>query len=147
LRKQAENTLSLYMNKICCKCKTEKLITEFNKDNSKKDKLNPRCKLCHSREKKKNKSNEINIRKRNMDYVYNFLLKNPCVDCSENNPVVLQFDHLYNKKQNIAKMLQGHCSIKSLENEMSKCAVRCANCHTRKTAKDFNWNKWQKISR
>jgi hypothetical protein len=31
--------------------------------------------------------------------------------------------------------------LNQVKNEIEKCDVRCANCHRRKTAKDFNWYK------
>ena len=69
-----------------------------------------------------------------------YLSENPCVDCSEADIVVLQFDHLYDKKFNVAQMVFSH-GLEKLQEEVTKCEVRCANCHTRKTARDFGWTK------
>jgi hypothetical protein len=41
------------MTKKCCTCKTTKSVTEFGKDNSAKDKLCPRCKICECTRSKK----------------------------------------------------------------------------------------------
>ena len=73
------------------------------------------------------------------DYVWSFLLEHPCVDCSEKNPIVLQFDHLRDKKYTIANMATKGVSLETLKAEIAKCEVRCANCHMKKTAKDFGW--------
>jgi hypothetical protein len=73
-----------------------------------------------------------------MNYVYGFLAKNPCVDCGESNIIVLDFDHLENKKFSISIMIRYVRKISDIEKEMSKCDVRCANCHRKK--------KLQKIS-
>jgi hypothetical protein len=62
-------------------------------------------------------------------------------DCGEKNPVVLEFDHIQDKKCDISRMLANGLSIKTIKAEISKCEVRCANCHRRKTAKDYNWYK------
>lgn len=64
-----------------------------------------------------------------------FLSGKACVDCGEEDPVVLEFDHIDpNKKfKTINKMMSGHYSWKSLEKEIVKCDVRCANCHRRRT--------------
>jgi hypothetical protein len=37
-------------------------------------------------------------------------------------------------------MLSHYCWARILE-ELQKCDVRCANCHRRKTARDFKWFK------
>lgn len=38
-------------------------------------------------------------RKRNREYVDEFLKQNPCVDCGENDVVVLEFDHVRGVKK------------------------------------------------
>ncbi len=64
-----------------------------------------------------------------------FLSKQKCIDCGENDPIVLDFDHKEPqvKFKSISKMLSGHYSWKSLLVEIQKCEIRCANCHRRKT--------------
>lgn len=81
------------------------------------------------------------IRKRNMQFVVNFLKKNPCIDCGESDFIVLEFDHLDSdtKVKTVCDMVRGSFSLQRIEEEISKCCVRCANCHRKKTAKDFNW--------
>jgi len=72
-------------------------------------------------------------------YILNYLQKHPCVDCSEVDPVVLEFDHIRGIKLfTIGTSPSRGVSIKTLEAEISKCEIRCANCHRRKTAKDCN---------
>lgn len=71
--------------------------------------------------------------------LWNYLLSHPCVDCGENNPIVLEFDHIKgNKLLTLAKMVTKY-SWKNLEQEINKCEVRCANCHRIKTAKQRGW--------
>ena len=43
------------MVKVCGKCKTEKLLTEFNYSKSTKDGLRNRCKSCRKKDRKANK--------------------------------------------------------------------------------------------
>lgn len=77
------------------------------------------------------------LRQANREFVYNFLKKNPCVDCKEKDVTVLDFDHTKgNKKLNIARMVSNGTSLSKLKEEIAKCKVRCANCHRRKTAKE-----------
>ena len=55
---------------------------------------------------------------------------NPCVDCGETNPLVLDFDHVRGeKKRNISDMAHACCSINTIIEEMEKCDIRCSNCH------------------
>ena len=64
-----------------------------------------------------------------------YLREHPCVDCSEADPVVLDFDHVRGvKKMNVKRMLAGTYSLKRVFDEIAKCEVRCANCHRRVTA-------------
>jgi hypothetical protein len=71
-----------------------------------------------------------------------FLVGKTCIDCGESDPVVLEFNHCVGDKQyTIAKMLARKMGWASLMKEISKCVVRCANCHRRKTAREHNWRK------
>ena len=77
------------------------------------------------------KRHRIKIRAKLLD----FLSDKSCLDCGENDPIVLDFDHISskNKFKIIGKMLSGHYSWESIEREIKKCEIRCANCHRRKT--------------
>ena len=56
-----------------------------------------------------------------------------CTDCGENNPIVLDFDHIRDKKYNISRMIHDGFSWKAIVKEMEKCEVVCANCHRIRT--------------
>ncbi len=76
--------------------------------------------------------------------LFEYLSCKSCIDCGEKDPVVLEFDHSNPsaKFKNIARMLSGHYSWQSIEQEMIKCEIRCANCHRRKTYAQFNnWGR------
>jgi hypothetical protein len=67
----------------------------------------------------------------------------PCVDCGEQDPVVLDLDHVFGVKAfNIGDAIT-RLSWGKIQGELEKCVVRCANCHRRKTAKQFQWFKFQ----
>jgi len=69
-----------------------------------------------------------------------FLREHPCVDCGEPDPVVLEFDHVTGTKVlEISNLVRRASSWKKIRREMEKCEVRCANCHRRKTARQFGW--------
>lgn len=66
----------------------------------------------------------------NKSFIYDYLSKHPCVDCGNSNPIVLEFDHVVGKKRaTISDMLRQGYSLKSIQEEVAKCEVRCANCH------------------
>ncbi len=73
--------------------------------------------------------------------VYNYLKNHPCIDCGEQDIVVLEFDHLRDKDLSISQMMAKGRSWVSILIEIEKCEVVCANCHKRRTAKRGNWLK------
>ena len=66
---------------------------------------------------------------------------NPCVDCNEADPIVLEFDHRddVEKIAEVGKLVANGYKWETIKEEIDKCDVRCANCHRRRTAKQFNW--------
>lgn len=69
-----------------------------------------------------------------VEFLVEFFKANPCVDCGEADPVVLEFDHLRDKEFSIAKGLQDR-NWQTVLDEIAKCDVVCANCHRRRTAR------------
>jgi hypothetical protein len=67
--------------------------------------------------------------------LFEYLANKKCIDCGENDPVVLEFDHVDRSKKTkgVARLLSGHWSWNRLLQEIEKCEIRCANCHRRKT--------------
>jgi hypothetical protein len=71
--------------------------------------------------------------------IFAYLKTQQCVDCGESDPLVLEFDHVRGtKEREIAKMVSNKVSWPKIEAEISKCEIRCANCHRRITAKRCN---------
>jgi hypothetical protein len=69
-----------------------------------------------------------------MRFLLDFFRTHPCVDCGEDDPLVLEFDHLENKSFDIGAGLPDR-PWDSLLAEIEKCEVVCANCHRRRTAR------------
>lgn len=67
-------------------------------------------------------------------FIIDYLGRHPCVDCGEADPLVLEFDHLGDKKFNISEAIRGYRSMDAFLVELQKCEVVCANCHRRRTA-------------
>jgi hypothetical protein len=84
----------------------------------------------------------LDLRKRVRWMIRHYLLDHPCVDCGENEPVVLDFDHVRDtKRYSIADMVRHSATWDRILAEIAKCEVRCANCHRKRTAKQFGWYK------
>jgi hypothetical protein len=79
-------------------------------------------------------------RKRNRALMLAHLLANSCVDCGESDVCVLEFDHVRGRKRRtVSELVRDGVAPAVLLAEIGKCEVRCANCHRRKTARDFSW--------
>lgn len=75
-------------------------------------------------------------------YVLEYLSSHSCMDCGEEDPTVLEFDHVRGTKRfRVSAMMVSWCSLDVLIAEITKCEVRCANCHRRKHSKDQGWYK------
>lgn len=58
----------------------------------------------------------------------------PCADCGRNYPYyVMQFDHLADKKYDVANLVNRLVPIERVRDEIAKCEVVCANCHAERT--------------
>jgi hypothetical protein len=69
-------------------------------------------------------------RKRNRVFVDQIKALAKCVDCGEGNPLVLDFDHVTGEKVNdVSNMVYKAYCLESIQKEIDKCEVRCANCH------------------
>ncbi len=89
----------------------------------------------------KARKRNLGVRSEVQEYVAKYLMLHPCVDCREKDILVLEFDHKGNKFKDVSEMVSGYYSLDKVINEISKCEVRCANCHRRKTNLQFGWNR------
>jgi hypothetical protein len=106
------------------------------------EKCDVRCANCHRRKTARTRGYYLDLqeptgnvplgaRRQRWDY----LLAQPCVDCGETEPVVLEFDHRANKRAQIVDLMRRRASWTDVLAEIQQCDVRCANCHRRRTAK------------
>jgi len=65
------------------------------------------------------------------EYLNDFKKKSKCIECGYENPVALQFHHKNpkEKKYTISLMVSQGYPIESIEKEIEKCDILCANCH------------------
>jgi proline-rich tail region repeat protein len=71
--------------------------------------------------------------RRNAELTLTVLRRSGCVDCGEGDPVVLDFDHRRDKREHVPRLANFGYSVSTLEAEIAKCDVRCANCHRIRT--------------
>jgi len=137
--------------KTCFKCGKEKPVAEFNKG-KKPGTFHSYCKVCSSAYGKKrylkNKEkicsvNRIWKKQRRAElrgYILEYLKTHPCVDCGEDDVIVLTFDHVNGEKNfNISDAISHGKPWTEIKKEITKCVVRCANCHLKKTATQQGW--------
>lgn len=136
------------MKKICAGCGEERdAEKDFNWKYKDRGIRSTRCKSCQSRISKchyqENKQAYIarahardgKIVADNQRRLAAYLACHPCVDCGLADIRVLEFDHVRGaKKDNIGRMLEQGCSWATIEAEITKCEVRCVNCHRIKTS-------------
>jgi 5-methylcytosine-specific restriction endonuclease McrA len=72
-----------------------------------------------------------------------YLRQKSCMVCGETDPIVLEFDHPDPARKNfgIARAISDLKPWAKILAEMQACQVLCANCHKRKTAREFSWYK------
>lgn len=141
--------------KKCYCCQTEKNIDDFGFNRRNKDKRRGECKECHSQnnsdysKSELGKATRFNKTQRNRKFIYDFLQKSKCVDCGDTRWQVLEFDHVKgDKKYDVSHLINGTSSLKTIQDEIDKCEIRCANCHRLKTMKQFDLpkNNWEVFS-
>jgi hypothetical protein len=145
---------------VCKKCNKDKGVDEFSFKDKKTGKRHTRCKVCIKgyRQNYYSTNKEVAIayaldstkkmRARNSQYIWDYLTNNPCIDCGEDDPIVLEFDHRdgVNKIDNISRATRNGWGLDRIIEEIDKCDVRCANCHRRRTAKQLDWYKFVKVN-
>ena len=138
----------------CSACRVEKPTAFFSFDSRRRGTLNSYCRPCHAAYRRAhylaNKPDYVRraiaqVRQRrdvNRREIVRYLAAHPCVDCGVTNPVVLEFDHRDpdQKLMSVANMRTSRRWPRVLA-EIAKCDVRCANCHRRRTARQFLWSK------
>ena len=143
--------------KICTKCKNPKSVDLFAKRSSASDGLASWCKACfaenarikysnNKQERDRKVKNRKALLEQNRQNLHDLLQNSCCVDCGLSDWRVLQFDHIdYSLKQfNVSEMLWSY-SWKTIQNEINKCEVRCANCHVIRTSHQFGtWRTKQR---
>jgi hypothetical protein len=130
----------------CGRCGELKAIDEFawrRKRKRQRDNMCAPCRSAYGREHylaNRRKYIEAEARRKRARaesrtrWLIEFFRENPCADCGEADPLVLEFDHLGDKRFEINKQFASR-NWQEILDEIAKCDVVCANCHRRRTAK------------
>jgi len=134
--------------KRCNTCKQMRALSELNVRTTAADGLQSRCRECCREWYLKHRADHIaNVARRNLGYrnelrvrIAAYFATHPCVDCGERYIRCRQFDHRdpSTKTADVAYLLGGALSWKAILAEIEKCDVRCASCHSRRTAAQVN---------
>lgn len=141
------------MKTICPRCDEERdAERDFSWKNKMKGIRQSWCKLClaeansiHYQNNKQvyleralTRSSHVNAENKRKLYAY--FSSHPCVDCGHTDIRCLEFDHVRGTKtSSIATLLKNAAPWSTIEAEIAKCEVRCANCHRIKTNERGRW--------
>ena len=139
--------------KVCASCSELKTEKEFGKRADSPDGLQYSCTKCkrdqgnsfYHRNKEKRKAQIYKtraIRKKEVeDYLWTLLSRSPCVDCGLVDPIVACFSN----EVQISDLISGSYSLKTVTSKLEGCDILCANCHTKRMAKKYNWWRSRRI--
>lgn len=143
--------------KICSRCGVAKPETEFFVRDKATGRRHAECKACYQERRKafyhehylkygelyrrRAKARREMVRKDLQTKLLDYLSDKCCAVCGESDPVVLEFDHInpQQKSFGIARAISDGVKWSVILAEIQKCQVLCANCHKRKTAREFGW--------
>ncbi|MCW2606152.1 MAG: hypothetical protein JWO60_845 [Frankiales bacterium] len=130
--------------KTCTGCKQSRPSADFSRSARSKDGLQARCRRCardwYVANRETHKANTARRTRDLRDEYHRRLLAyldgQACVECGEDDVVVLEFDHreATGKVREVARLISDLVASAKVEAEMAKCDVCCANCHRRRTA-------------
>lgn len=127
--------------KKCSGCGQLKEESEFSWKSKSKGKLQPRCKPCQtaynrnyyhtSGESEKQKKRVAERKRKQIQWFKDWKEGQSCVVCGEDERVALDLHHLNedHKSYTPSQMSRDGVSIKTMQEEIDKCVVLCANCH------------------
>ena len=152
--RKRENPPPTGVSKQCYRCQATKDTSEFHKYSRNRDGLQPYCRSCKrdidkelykKYPRRTYEHNRANIQ-RNRMWLYNFLKTKQCEweGCTVNDPDMLVLDHLNpdEKRDHVSTMVASSFSLKSIQEEIAKCRVLCANHHQKHTIQQFGYKKW-----
>ncbi len=123
----------------CCRCLRVLPIGSFNRDGAGWQSWCRDCFREYFRARGETHRTQVKAararrRQRARAFIDEYRRSRCCADCGERDPLVLEFDHLKEKRGNIADLIQQGSSVRRLVHELHRCEVVCVNCHRLRTA-------------
>lgn len=140
--------------KQCCRCGVVKDTSEFHRSALRKDGLQSYCRACkkkidsehNRRNPRRNYDRTREYSLRNKRWLYEYLSTRRCEweGCDVSDPDMLVLDHLNprEKRGHVSSMVHSSWGLKSIQEEVAKCRVLCANHHQKHTIQQFGYKKW-----
>ena len=136
--------------RTCSRCHLAKPFGEFPIKDRTKGTYRSYCRLCcreygreHYRKnaayyKRTTRVRSAIDRPRNRAFVAEYLATHRCLDCGASDPLILEFDHRdpTSKLDDVGHLIHSG-PLATLAAEITKCDVRCGNCHRRRTLLQF----------
>ncbi len=126
--------------KICTKCKLEKTVDSFAWKVL-NEKRGYHCRECqkiyrdahYRNDRVRWKKNAIDNRRKRKILFKDFKSNLKCNRCPESHPATLQFHHRDPKEKefSVSTALSRGWGLDRIKNEIEKCEVLCANCHSK----------------
>lgn len=133
------------VSKRCGRCKFLKDTSEFHRSVARKGGVQSSCRSCkraidrehNQRNPRRNYGRNREYALRNVRWLYEYLRTKHCEweGCTVNDPDMLVFDHLdpREKRGHVSAMAHSSWGLKSIQEEVAKCRVLCANHHQKHT--------------
>ena len=123
--------------KNCARCGDRKPLDEFNKSSKNSDGRHSWCRTCSKGRYVETRDKHLaNVKRNNAAYtakartLVKEALSSGCVDCQNKDIRVLDFDHVRGDKvSGVMLMIRKGQTLEKIKSEISKCDVRCRNCH------------------
>jgi hypothetical protein len=130
----------------CSRCASYRPATEFNRFAGGRQWW---CRDCfkryyaegRARHRSRNNALKAQRVKEAQRLVLDHLRGRACADCGEPDLIVLEFDHVGEKRCEISTLVRRGVRAGVLWLELERCDIVCANCHRRRTASRAGWRR------
>jgi hypothetical protein len=115
----------------------ETVPEHVNKTQDEWNDLSYHAQYYHAENRRQKQNEDLErIKQEKREWINRIKYECGCSNCSENQPVCLDFHHVKEKENSISKLLHSNSSWERIKTELKSCIILCANCH-RKSHNDI----------